>query len=36
MADRVIVMSAGRITATLPRGELSQETIMKHATQFIV
>jgi ribose transport system ATP-binding protein len=36
MADRVIVMSAGRITAILPRGELSQETIMKHATQFIV
>jgi ribose transport system ATP-binding protein len=36
MADRVIVMSAGRITACLLRGELSQEKIMKNATQFIV
>ncbi|MDR1574750.1 MAG: sugar ABC transporter ATP-binding protein [Treponema sp.] len=36
MADRVMVMSAGRITACLPREELSQEKIMKHATQFIV
>jgi ABC-type sugar transport system ATPase subunit len=36
MADQVIVMSAGRITARLPRESLSQEEIMKHATQFIV
>ncbi|MDR2184383.1 MAG: sugar ABC transporter ATP-binding protein [Treponema sp.] len=36
MADRVIVMSAGRVTACLPREELSQEQIMKYATQFIV
>jgi ribose transport system ATP-binding protein len=36
MADRVMVMSAGRITACLPREELSQEKIMKYATQFIV
>jgi ribose transport system ATP-binding protein len=33
MADRVIVMSAGRITANLPREEISQEAIMKHATR---
>lgn len=36
MADRVIVMSAGRITACLPREEITQEKIMKYATQFIV
>ncbi|MDR1373586.1 MAG: sugar ABC transporter ATP-binding protein [Treponema sp.] len=36
MADRVIVMSAGRVTACLPREELSQEKIMKCATQFTV
>jgi ribose transport system ATP-binding protein len=36
MADRVMVMSAGRITACLPREKLSQEEIMKHAAQFIV
>ncbi|MDR0760065.1 MAG: sugar ABC transporter ATP-binding protein [Treponema sp.] len=36
MADRVMVMSAGRITACLPREKLSQEEIMKHATQFTV
>jgi ribose transport system ATP-binding protein len=36
MADRVMVMSAGRITVCLPREKLSQEEIMKHATQFIV
>ncbi|MDR0568042.1 MAG: sugar ABC transporter ATP-binding protein [Spirochaetaceae bacterium] len=36
MSDRVAVMSNGRITALLSRGELSQETIMKAATQFAV
>jgi ribose transport system ATP-binding protein len=36
MADRVMVMSVGKITACIPRGELSQEKIMKNATQFIV
>jgi len=36
MSDRVIVMSNGVITATLPREELSQEKIMKFATQFVV
>jgi ribose transport system ATP-binding protein len=36
MADRVMVMSAGRITACLPREKISQEEIMKYATQFIV
>jgi ribose transport system ATP-binding protein len=36
MADRVMVMSVGRITACLPREKLSQEAIMKHATQFTV
>jgi ABC-type sugar transport system ATPase subunit len=36
MADRVIVMSGGKITATLPREELSQEKIMQYATQFTV
>ncbi|GHV74855.1 monosaccharide-transporting ATPase [Spirochaetia bacterium] len=35
MSDRVIVMSGGRITACLPREELSQEQIMKYATQFV-
>jgi ribose transport system ATP-binding protein len=34
MSNRVNVMSGGRITACLPREELTQETIMKHATQF--
>jgi ribose transport system ATP-binding protein len=36
MADRVMVMSAGRITACLPREKISQEEIMKYATQFII
>jgi ABC-type sugar transport system ATPase subunit len=36
MSDRVIVMSNGVITATLPREELSQERIMKFATQLVV
>jgi ribose transport system ATP-binding protein len=36
MSDRVMVMSNGRVTACLPRQELSQETIMKYATQFVV
>jgi ribose transport system ATP-binding protein len=34
MSNRVNVMSGGRITACLSREELSQETIMKYATQF--
>jgi ribose transport system ATP-binding protein len=36
MSDRVIVMSNGVITACLPKEELSQEEIMKYATQFVV
>ena len=36
MSDRVIVMSNGHITTCLPREELSQEKIMKYATQFVV
>jgi ribose transport system ATP-binding protein len=36
MSDRVIVMSNGHITTCLPREELSQERIMKYATQFVV
>jgi ribose transport system ATP-binding protein len=36
MADRVVVMSAGRITACLLRENLSQEEIMKYATQCII
>jgi ribose transport system ATP-binding protein len=35
MADRVVVMNAGRVTATLQRTEISQEEIMKHATQLV-
>jgi ribose transport system ATP-binding protein len=35
MSDRVNVMSGGRITACLPREDLSQERIMKYATQFV-
>jgi len=35
MSDRVIVMSNGVITALLPREELSQERIMKFATQLV-
>ena len=35
MSDRVIVMSGGRITECLPREDLSQEKIMKYATQFV-
>lgn len=34
MSNRVNVMSGGRITACLSREELSQEIIMKYATQF--
>jgi len=33
MSDRVVVMSGGLVTALLPREELSQERIMKFATQ---
>jgi ABC-type sugar transport system ATPase subunit len=36
MSDRVNVMSGGRITVCLPREELSQERIMKYATQFAI
>ncbi|MHB9296251.1 ribose transport system ATP-binding protein [Pillotina sp. SPG140] len=34
MSNRVHVMSGGRITACLSREELSQENIMRYATQF--
>jgi ribose transport system ATP-binding protein len=36
MSDRVIVMSNGAITACMSREELSQEKIMKYATQLVV
>ncbi|MDR3342972.1 MAG: sugar ABC transporter ATP-binding protein [Treponema sp.] len=36
MGDRVIVMSGGKITACLPREDLSQEKIMQYATQLTV
>jgi ABC-type sugar transport system ATPase subunit len=35
MSDRVIVMRNGAVTACLPREDLSQEKIMKYATQFV-
>jgi ribose transport system ATP-binding protein len=35
MSDRVIVMSNGTITACMPREDLSQEKIMKYATQLV-
>ena len=31
IADRCIVFAGGRITADLPRGEMSEETILSHA-----
>jgi ABC-type sugar transport system ATPase subunit len=36
MSDRVMVMSNGVVTAVLSREELSQEKIMKFATQLVV
>ena len=35
MCDRIYVMSQGRITGCLKRGEFSQEAIMKYAMQEI-
>jgi ABC-type sugar transport system ATPase subunit len=35
LADRVIVMHEGRITAELPNHGLTQETIMQYATNQI-
>lgn len=32
LADRIAVMSQGRITAILPREEADEETIMRYAT----
>lgn len=32
MADRVLVMHEGRLTADLPKQEMTQETIMHYAT----
>ena len=34
LADRILVMAAGRITGELKRSEFSQERIMQHASQF--
>ena len=34
LADRVIVMAAGRVTGELPRAELTQERILTYAAQF--
>ncbi|MDR2483969.1 MAG: sugar ABC transporter ATP-binding protein, partial [Treponema sp.] len=36
MSDRVIVMSGGKITECLPKEGLTQEKIMRYATQFTV
>ena len=36
MSDRVIVMSGGKITECLPKEGLTQENIMRYATQFTV
>jgi ribose transport system ATP-binding protein len=36
MSDRVIVMSNGAIIVCLPKEDISQEKIMKFATQFVV
>ena len=35
VADRILVMCEGRITADLPRAEADEETIMHAATQFL-
>ena len=32
LSDRVLVMRAGRIAASLPRAEATSETIMNYAT----
>lgn len=34
LADRVMVMAAGRVTGELPRSELTQERILAYAAQF--
>lgn len=34
LADRVMVMAAGRVTGELPRSELTQEKILTYAAQF--
>ena len=34
MADRVVVMCEGRVTGTLDNRELTQETVMRYATQY--
>jgi ABC-type sugar transport system ATPase subunit len=36
MSDRVMVMSNGTVTACMPREDISQEKIMKYATQLVV
>jgi len=35
VADRIIVLCEGRITANLARAEADEETIMHAATQFL-
>ncbi len=35
VADRILVLCEGRLTANLPREEASEETIMHAATQFL-
>ena len=35
VADRILVLCEGRITADLPREQASEETIMHAATQFL-
>ncbi len=35
VADRILVLCEGRLTANLPRSEASEETIMHAATQFL-
>jgi ribose transport system ATP-binding protein len=35
MSDRVVVMSEGRMTATVSRAQMSPEAIMSFATGFV-
>jgi ABC-type sugar transport system ATPase subunit len=32
MSDRILVIHEGRVTASLPRAEATQERVMHHAT----
>jgi methyl-galactoside transport system ATP-binding protein len=34
MSHRVLVLCAGRLTATLEKEQITQETVMRYATQY--